>query len=257
MADQENKSRGLYAPVWDDYAETWTATFGDRHAWPGDEWGDPASWAKTFDLLFRAAGVSGWQRAVEIGPGSGKYTIGVLENSPATVRAFDVSAKFLDVCRRRCEGWIRNERLSLHLLGIERADQMLVDLQAAGWRGVVDGFYSIDAMVHVDLQCVIAYMLTAGLVLRPGGKLILTLADATSELGFAKLVDDIRWHFPLQGQPSAKFEWMSPDLVRSVLHRLGFTIDLLENTGRDLYLVASLSDPDASSALEGNLLMAV
>jgi len=253
LPDHDSKPNGLYAPVWDDYAENWAAAHGDRYAWPGDEWGNPAWWAHTFDLLFRAAGVSDWQRAVEIGPGSGKYTISVLENSSTTIRAYDVSARFLDVCRRRCDRWIRDERLSLHLLGIERADQMLVDLRAAGWRGVVDAVYSIDAMVHVDLQYLVAYVLTAGLVLKPGGKLILTLADATSELGFAKLLEDIRWHYPLQGRPSAKFEWLSPDLVRSVLQRLGFAIELLVNPGRDLYLIASLSDPTAAAALEDHL----
>jgi SAM-dependent methyltransferase len=254
MVDQERESRGLYAPFWDSYAETWEATFGDRHAWPGDEWGDPVVWEQTFALLFRAAGVSGWRRAVEIGPGSGKYTIAVLENSPAIVRAYDVSARFLDVCRRRCSVWIEAERLGLHRLGTERADQMLADLRMAGWRRAVDAFYSIDAMVHVDLQYLIAYLLTAGLALRPGGKLILTLANAASEQGFAKLVDDIRWQYPLQGRPSAKFEWLSPDLVRSVLQRLGFSIDRIEDTGRDLFLAASLDDPTACTGLEGYLL---
>jgi hypothetical protein len=38
--------------------------------------------------------------------------------------------------------------------------------------------------------------------------------------------------------------------VRSVLDRLGFQIDLLDDSQRDLLIVASLADPELAEALE-------
>jgi cyclopropane fatty-acyl-phospholipid synthase-like methyltransferase len=144
--------------------------FGAGRAWVGDEWGTPAGWRQTFTELFRPADVAAWRHAVELGPRSGKYTIPVLEASGAAVRAYDVSPAFLDSCARRCREWITTGYLTLrHLPGV-RADELLQDLRHAGWTDRrVDAVYSIDAMVHVDLQYLIAYLLTATLVLDPTG----------------------------------------------------------------------------------------
>ncbi len=59
--------------------------------WPGDEWGDPAQWERFYQELFVKHGVSDWQKAVEIGQGSGKYTLKVLSNPDVHIRAYDVS----------------------------------------------------------------------------------------------------------------------------------------------------------------------
>ena len=150
---------------------------------------------------------------------------------------------------------IRRERISLHLLNGIDPDEMLIDLRSCGWERRVDGFFSINAMVHIDLQYLIAYLITAGLTLRPGGKLVMTLANAVSDLGFEKLVRDLSWTFPVQGRPlgSGKFEWLSPDIVESLLPRLGFDIDLLDNSERDLAVVASLAEPGRPEMLRDAL----
>jgi Methyltransferase domain len=224
-------------------------------AWPGDEWGNAASWDDNFKQLFERAGVATWRRAVEIGAGSGKYTLRVLGASAANVRAYDVSAQFLKVCEDRCKDWIGKGRLDLTLLESTSPSHMLSDLQACGWQRQVDAFYSIDAMVHVDLQYLVAYLLTAALVLKPEGKLILTLADATTALGFATLLGDISWTYKWQANPtgSAKFEWLSPDLIQTVLTRLGFKVDLLDNRARDMLLVATLHDVAMADGLSRHL----
>jgi SAM-dependent methyltransferase len=242
------RGTGIYATTWDDYVERWTPVEGAGE-WPGDEWGYAELWEEIFQTVFVPAGVAAWSRAVEIGPGSGKYTVKVFSASTCVVRGYDVSARYLDVCEARCADWIGSGRLSLHLIAGARADELVGDLDDAGWTRSVDALYSIDAMVHVDLQYLMVYLITAGLVLKPGGKLILTLADVTRDPGFVHLLNDIMWTYPIQGQPSGKFEWLSPDIVRSVLARLGFEVDSLTDTQRDLHLVASLRDPERADDL--------
>ncbi len=246
-ANEGARSGSHYGRYWDYYVDNWEDLHSEngRFEWPGDEWGNPLAWERLYRSLFVPARVASWERAVEIGPGSGKFTQKVLKNSSAQVRAYDVSEKFLEVCETRCAEHIGRERLSLHLLGGLEPDEMLSDLLSCGWERRVDAFFSINSMVHVDLQYLVVYLVTAGLTLRPGGKLILTLANVVSDLGFEKLIRDIAWTFPVQSRPlgSGKFEWLSPDIVRSLLPRLGFEIDQLDDRQRDLAVVASLSDP--------------
>jgi osmotically-inducible protein OsmY len=251
-------SKGIYSRYWDDFISTWhdrPALRASGHQWPGDEWGSPTEWEYLFQKVFVPAGVEQWRQAIEIGPGSGKYTLKVLGASPAVVRAYDVSAAYLDVCRVRCQEVIDEGRLSLHLLDPNRPDQMLAEADEIGWRRTVDAVYSIAAMVHVDLQYLTAYLLNAALVLKPEGKLLLTLADATSPKGFTQLMKDIRWAYPAQGKPagSPKFEWLSPDLIRHVLTRLGFIVNWIENFQRDIVLVATLAHVRAPELMREHL----
>lgn len=242
---------GAYGRFWDEWVERWDVVRGDRDLeWPGDNWGTPEGWEQLFQSLFVPAGVGEWQRAVEIGPGSGKYTVKVLATSPAHVRAYDVSEKFLQICHTRCHDAVADGRLTLGALDTGRADWLLDDLTRAGWRRAVDGFYSIDSMVHVDLQYLIAYLLTAALVLREGGSLVLTVADATTEHGFERLLSDTAHFYPGQSEPPGnKMEWMSPDLVRAILARLGFVPLVLEHRFH-LLVGARLSETERAERLE-------
>jgi SAM-dependent methyltransferase len=254
VAREGENFEGIYGRYWDRYVERWADAnkrLGEKYQWPGDEWGSPDGWEVLYRELSLPAGMEHWQQAVEIGPGSGKYTLKVLADSQALVRAYDVSTQFLRVCETRCEEWIRQGRLSLHLLSADRPDQMLSNLNHCGWQRNTDAFYSIDAMVHVDLQYLIVYLITAALTLKPGGKLILTLADATRDPGFMKLLKDILWTYPAQRSPSGsgKFEWLSPDIVQSILPRLGFRLDFFSDRQRDMRLIASLNEPQAADRL--------
>jgi hypothetical protein len=255
----ETDDRGTYGRYWDYYVERFDSLKSTganaELAWPGDEWGSPAAWNRRFSGLFPAETIAGWDRAVEIGPGSGKYTLKLLEECDAGVRGYDVSERFLEVCRERCSEHVDAGRLSLHRLGAVEPAQLLDDLRGAGWGRQVDGFYSVDVMVHIDLQYLVVYWITAGLVLRPGGQLVMTLNDVTHDPGFEKLVRDISWTYPAQGRPlgSGKFEWLSPDIIASLLPRIGFRIDKLVHNGRDLEVIAELVDPGRADALEGYL----
>lgn len=239
-----------FSQDWDTYVKKqFPGSAGERARpqWPGDEWGNEAWWKQNFDNLFRPCHVETWTAAAEIGQGSGKYTKMVLDAAPrCTVAAFDASEEFLRVCAERLAAEKAAGRLHLEHLQGKRSDEMILALERLGMSRKLDAFFSMDAMVHVDLQYLIVYLLTAALALRKGGHLIMTLADATSEPGFRHLMNSIRAFYSTDVQRVGKFEWMSPSLARFVLERLGFEIILLDHPpkgrGRDIHLVARLAD---------------
>lgn len=256
---------GTHQTHWDHYVKAELAKRQNGHghrSHPGDEWASRDRWQLLFDELFRRAGVSGWRRAAEIGAGSGKYTALAFEAAPELeILSFDVSKEFISVCEARfASGDTKGRFHPVHIPG-ETANELLLEIEARGWRRKLDAVFSIDAMVHVDLQYLSAYLLTAALTLRQGGSLVLTLADATNDHGFDHLLRGIKRHYPLQGDPGIKFEFLSPDIVGSVLTRLGFRISVLDQwspagfgTGRDLHVVAELEQLDRAECFEWALI---
>ena len=108
---------------------------------------------------------------------------------------------------------------------------------------------AIDAGVEVDLQYMIACLVTAANGLRVGGRLVLTLANLCSEGGFNKLIRDTKTIFNRMNTHRAKFEWMSPDQVGALLPRLGFEIDLHDTSGRDMLVVATFVEAPTDAFL--------
>jgi SAM-dependent methyltransferase len=255
--------KNIYRVEWDRYAANWRESLAEmrpdlvasKDAWPGDEWGNEGVWRKVFKSMFEDYGVANWKHCVEIGPGSGKYTDLVLKASTADVLAFDVSKKFLEVLRSRMKWAVEDKRLYPVLLLGKDSSEMFAEIDRRGLVGKIDAVYSIDAMVHVDFQYVMAYLVTAALVLKHGGNIMMTLANALSEWGFEELLSSTSYYYDQQGLPSPKFEWVSVDLIRGVLERLGFTVDFVfpeggdHATQRDIYVVARLSDVPASETL--------
>ncbi|MCI0600403.1 MAG: hypothetical protein L0Y50_01285 [Beijerinckiaceae bacterium] len=68
-------------------------------------------------------------------------------------------------------------------------------------------------------------------------------ANCCSDGGFENLIRDTTVMVQRMDLHTARFEWMSPDQVRSVLLRLGFEIDRLDTTGRDMWTIATLRHP--------------
>lgn len=255
-------AESIYSRHWDQYIEReWDVIRqqrGDEVEWPGDEWGNPEAWEHIFQTLFvRYGAVDTWQRAVEIGQGAGKYTVKVLGNPDVNVRAYDVSARFLEVCAERCQDHVKSGRLDLRQIDVSAPDFLMSDLQ--DWRRQIDALYSIDAMVHVDLQYLMAYLITAAALLRQDGKLVMTLATTGTEEGFTRLANDVSRYWSAQGRPtgSGKLEWVSGSMLESLLPRLGFEIDFLwEPSGIFVLFVASLRRPEVGDELASNLLAA-
>ena len=242
----------LYQKHWDHFVES---HIGKDGALPGDEWGNPGAWENVFNNLFVKHGaVDTWRRAIEIGAGSGKYTQKVLQSSDSEILAADVSSKFQEVM---CQN-LADKGLDLRVEPIiieNRACALLDRIEEKGWSGQVDAFYSIDAMVHVDIQHLIVYLITASCCLKPGGYLILTLADCTSQVGFEKMLREASNCFARMGMHSGKFEYISPDIVEFILPKMGFDIKFLNSRvnidRRDISVVAQRNGEfDASQIAE-------
>ncbi len=236
----------LTKQFWDHYSKI---VKRDGDYWPGDEWGAADRWDANFAKFFLSFGAASWKRAVEIGAGSGKYTTRLLRSAPeAHVLAADISSGFQKVFQRKLseEGLI--DRTTPVIIK-PNSGSLRQHIEAAGWTGQFDAMYSIDAMVHVDLQYIIAYLITAGACLRPGGKLVMTFSNCLTDGGFAKLIAETPRMFAQAGQKTAKFEWMSPDIVSGILPRLNFDIDLLDTHGRDIWTIATLREPITDSNL--------
>jgi hypothetical protein len=175
----------------------------------------------------------------------------LLERSRASILAADVSEEFLNVLTQRERANVDAGRLTPFLLPAKHPGELYQQIDKKGWVRQVDALVSIDAMVHVDLQFLAAYFVTAAAALRPGGKLVMTLADATTKRGIDKLLDDIKTYYAMQGMPSLKFEYLSSDIIGAVLKRLGFGITKLDwddrgENSRDLFLIAELQDMTAA-----------
>ncbi|MGG5887283.1 methyltransferase [Falsiroseomonas sp. HC035] len=253
-----------YGQLWDVYvAEAFPRLqqADARLVYPGQEWGNEKSWQRIFDKLFVPAGVAQWGVAVEIGGGGGKYTERVLHAGEGVrLFGFDVSRNFLDATAARLGSFVESGRLSLHEIDPVHPDAMFTMLSAQGLARKVDAVFSIDAMVHVDLTYLTTYWMNAALLLKPGGRVLMTLADPTTVGGFQKILRDIRKFYRFQGRICPKFEYLSAEIASFVLRRLGFEIELLEpwsnhegRPPRDLYLIARLDRPEQAEAFRDAL----
>ena len=236
-----------YSEHWDYYAKK-NPRRGDF--WPGDEWGKPDSWERVFQELFLRNGAQEWCTSVEIGAGGGKYTEKLLQaNSRIEILAADVSPAYQRVCIERLTEAGLIDRVQTLILDND-SSTLRKEIARRDWEGNLDALYSIDAMVHVDLQHLMVYMVTAALTLRIGGKLIMTLANTCSDGGFNKLISDTKSMYARQGEHTAKFEWTSPDAAQSILQRLGFEVSMQNTTGgHSLWVIGTLQERPSDPAI--------
>ncbi|MDJ0933170.1 class I SAM-dependent methyltransferase [Breoghania sp.] len=269
----ESKFKSAYANTWDNYVQNvfpkiqsgrprskedlkaWQVlnhTDG-QYVWPGDEWGAKEDILTVLQrCLFETLGREADQLC-EIGSGAGRYTFHLLEHcQTASVHCFDVSEAFLEKLNHRFADDVSSKRLFSTLLD-EDPQRMLKTLRGRGLEGRIDAVVSFDAMVHVELHTLALYVATTAAVLREGGVLIFNVADATSDYGFAKLMHNTPGVFRQCGVVGGHFQWMSPDIIESLLTRLGFACSFLGNfpecNERDLFVVARLVDRSRLKAL--------
>lgn len=242
---------GGFANAWDRYVDDKQR---DGQVWPGDDWGDRELWDRWFRRLLGDFGAGGWQRAVEVGQGTGKYTARVLAAGTREVLACDVSERFLALCRERLGEPAAQGRLHLARIDERDPDGVLGAARRQGWQGEVDAVYAIDTLVHLPFTQVAAVMLNAALVLREGGVLAFTFACGTSVPGLQKLVADLDRVIRAGSDPTTGcFHFVSPELVRAAAEAMGFAVAICDVDpchGRDGHFVAHLQDRDRARACD-------
>jgi len=238
------------------YAEWWDA-HAPRAIAPRP--GRPPAGA-VLDRLLRPAEVESWRRAIEIGPGDARYTAEVLRANPAMkLTVFDVSDRIMQAAAARLPEAVAEGRLGFLPIDPLHPDGMLAAFEREHLAREVDAVFSLDALIHVDLQYLVAYWLNAALLLRPGGWLVFGVADATTEAGFARLMAELPAAYANPGQASDRLEYLSFGLIRPLLERFGFEVtyaghgSAADLGGRDLHVVAQLVRPEAAEALRGHL----
>ena len=212
MSNQKNYNQG---DIWDHYVKNSFPNVQKKQAdrdlkFPGDEWQTDKFWDYVFAEVF-----------VEIGSGAGKQTDRILKQYPnSKVIAFDISAQFLDSYKERFSDQL-NKRVFPFLLNGDFT-YIYDTVKSLGYAGKVDCLYSMDAMVHVDLQHLISYWLSAALVLKDQGKLIMDVANYKTDKGFAKLMRDVKNYYRFHGAACTKFQFMSEDVIANILPKIGF-----------------------------------
>lgn len=251
MQSRDDQGPSKFASAWDRYVDEARRS---GQAWPGDDWGDAVLWNAWFQRLLGDFGAARWQRAVEIGQGTGKYTSRALAAGPVQVLACDVSERFLGLCRERLAEHVASGRLRTAQLDERDPDGIADAVRAAGWSGTVDAVFSIDTLVHLTFTQVTAVMLAATQALRDGGVLAFTFACGTSEPGRKKLLADLDRVLRAGGDPvTGCFHWVSPELVRETAKALGFEVAICDVDplhGRDGHFVGRLVDRAKANAAQ-------
>lgn len=236
---------------WDAYVKSLPREAG---FWPVDEAYDQDDLPRLFAHVREHCDLSEWHQVAEIGPGAGRFTALLLNECPTLkILAFDISLAFLELLQQR---FPREQVVPIHLQSA-RADEMLLAMEQRKVIGRVDSMVAIDSLEWVPLQIAMAYLVTAAVTLRRGGKLVFTLPDAETERGFRALASWTTESYE-QSKPNALLAWSSKSLIRSVLSRLGFHIDVVENwaanpalisDSRLMFVVATLVDPAPGKAV--------
>jgi len=233
-----------YADDWDEYVRHFSEYAKNEPTnvgrsdlkYPGDEWGTPEEWtayANIFLKPFLPDDLSGI--AVEIGPGSGKYTLEVVGKLKRII-CFEVSKDFMKIAEGRLSQYITRGKVEFVLLKMWNCNEIIKSLRTKNVLGQVDLFFSVDSMIHVELHTLIAYFINAAMSLRLGGYLAMGVASCTNGKGFRRLLDETPWCYGGM-RPSHQFYFLSKDIVHFITQQLGFEIVLFEEN-RDINFVA-------------------
>ncbi|WCT74591.1 hypothetical protein PQ455_05005 [Sphingomonas naphthae] len=250
MNPPPRSSRFAMGDFFDDYVrrifpERAQAQGGDWQ-WPGDEWADDRLREATFDCL-GAAFLAADSHVIEIGPGSGKYTQMLLDRTPASITAYEISPAFIGSLEARCADHVAAGRLAVrHSAWTD--NRSLIDDFTKGGTGC-NLFFGIDVFLMMDFQSALTYLISAACLLQKGGRFVGTFGDGGSDSGWARMLRDCGRHSAFDTAPSTRFHWIDEPILRGALERLGFgSIEIVHGPdgGLDiarLYVSATLDRP--------------
>lgn len=205
--------------------------------YPGDEWGNPEAWsafANKFLRPFLPDDFSGI--AVEIGQGSGKYTLEVIDKVNQII-CLDVSQEFINIAQNRMAQYYEAGKVKFELLKLKDCQEILKILKDENLVSKIDLFFSIDSMVHVELHTLMAYFIIASKCLKMGGHMTMGVASCTNDLGFARLIEEVPYYYGGGKKVSHQFYFLSKEIVYYLTDKLGFEIVVFDED-RDINFVA-------------------
>lgn len=176
-----------YANDWNTYSEGWDQQYGGRYRHLGDEWCDDGTADRAHERRIMGL-VEPWlrtdTRALEIGPGGGKWTVRLAPRVGSLV-VFDVSAAMLERTRTRCE----SERL---------AHVSFVLGDGHGLTGIADEsldlVFSYDVFVHIALEDTVGYLDELARVLVPGGVALIHHAVSEPPASWNRIESHNDWY---------------------------------------------------------------
>ena len=232
-----------YSQDWDEYVDNFAryselepASKGRKDLrYPGDEWGTQEMWSALADKFLKPFLPQVDGIAVEIGQGSGKYTLEVIDKVKQII-CFDVSKKYVQIAQKRLSTYVTEGKVGFEILGMLNCNEIIQALKKRNLLGKVDLFFSIDSMVHVELHTLIAYFINAAKSLKPGGHMVMGLASCTNDGGFNKLLNETPFCYGGL-RPSHQFYFLSKNIVYFIMEKLGFEIILYEEM-RDIHFAA-------------------
>ncbi len=251
-----------YHDDWDEYVDNCefyapkepTYKVGKYLSFPGDEWGDKEYWERITNTYLKpylpenSTGI-----AVEIGSGSGKYTLEIVD-CVSKIICFDVSRKFMEIAKTRLREYVDRGKVYFEFLELLNCYEIKILLTKHRVVGKVDLFFSIDSMVHVELHTLIAYFLNAAICLKVGGHMVMTVAGCTNNEGFERLLGEMPWCYG-GTRPSHQFYFLSKDIIEFCLEKLGFEILECEQE-RDILFVAKKTEKAEIKTMEAKTVFA-
>jgi len=223
---------------WDRYVESMVAL----GLVPGDEWANRERWESIYNGFLSKQAVKGEVRKfVEIGQGSGKYTLMALaDHKPELAICCDVSKRFLDYCEERISKTMPEATVRYELLPPKNRYALMDSVLKHTGPETVDLVFSIDVMVHVEAPLILNYLMNANSLLRLGGTVVMQVANGSTSSGVERMLEDVE---PIHGPDEhfeGKFQWVTPSLITRMATRAGLEVELMTcENGVDLYFSAT------------------
>ncbi|MGE0464111.1 MAG: class I SAM-dependent methyltransferase [Vicinamibacterales bacterium] len=207
-------STNRYATDWNAYSAAWDQQYAGRYRHLGDEWCDDGTADRAHERRVMGL-VEPWlrpgTRALEIGPGGGKWTVRLAPRVHSLL-VFDVADAMLDRTRARCQAE-----------GLENAAFVLGD--GSGLTGVADAsldlVFSYDVFVHIALEDTVAYVDELARVLAPGGVAIIHHAVAETAASWDRIESHNDWYRD-RNHTLGQYYYHSREGLRRAYERAGF-----------------------------------
>jgi len=211
-------SANRYATDWNGYSAEWERRYGTRYEHLGDEWCDDGTADRRWEERLFAHSVAPWltpgTRALEIGPGGGKWTSRLAPLVHDLV-VFDVAEEMLERTKRR----------------VASSDTTHVSFQLGNGRDLAplasDSFdlvFSYDVFVHIALEDTLAYVAEIARVLRDGGVAILHHAISDVRPAWDRIESHNEWY---RERPHSvgQYYYFSRDMLDRMYAQFGLRVE--------------------------------